>query len=98
MTFFTRYQSSQEQFTDSFCPTNDPCGSTRCVQIYKDGLGAWGGNNDDDHDLVSNQTHMHSGDLTKMTMWTRAYFEVGFQKHPKSLTIYMIFQRPADVH
>jgi len=54
----TDYEGMKVQFEKAFCPGNDPCGSTRCVQIYKDGLDAW------------------AGDLTKQTMWTRAYFEM----------------------
>ena len=42
----------QEQFKKSFCGPpafNDPCGSTRCVDIYRDGPdGAWPASNDDD--------------------------------------------------
>jgi len=53
----TDYEAMKEQFYDSFCP-NNPCGSTACVKIYKDGISAW------------------AGDLTKQTMWTRAYFEM----------------------
>ena len=44
----------QEQFKKSFCGPpafNDPCGSTRCVDIYRDGPdGAWPASNDDDDD------------------------------------------------
>ena len=44
----------QEQFKKSFCGPpafNDPCGSTRCVDIYRAGPdGAWPASNDDDDD------------------------------------------------
>ena len=41
----------QEQFKKSFCGSNDPCGSTRCVDIYRDGPdGSWPASNDDDDD------------------------------------------------
>ena len=41
----------QEQFKKSFCGSNNPCGSTRCVDIYRDGPdGSWPASNDDDDD------------------------------------------------
>jgi len=55
------YEKMKEEYKKSWCPGNNPCGSTRCVQIYKDGLDAWAGAPDE---------------MKKMTMWTRAYFEM----------------------
>ena len=81
----------QEQFKKSFCGSNNPCGSTRCVDIYRDGPdGAWPASNDDDDDddawfasndddrdhHVSIHSCLHPGDLDTLTLWTRAYFEV----------------------
>jgi len=33
----TDYRNMTEQFKKSFCGSNVPCGSTRCVDIYRDG-------------------------------------------------------------
>jgi len=55
------YEKMKERYKRSWCQGNNPCGSTVCVKIYKDGLGAWAGADDE---------------MKKMTMWTRAYFEM----------------------
>jgi len=59
----TDYGNMKEQFKKSFCGPpafNDPCGSTRCVDIYRAGPdGAW-----------------PASDLDTLTLWTRAYFEM----------------------
>jgi len=55
------YEKMKKRFEDSWCPDNNPCGSTACVKIYKDGIDDWAGADDE---------------MKKMTMWTRAYFEM----------------------
>merc|ERR1711962_787990 len=55
------YEKMKERYKRSWCQGNNPCGSTVCVKIYKDGLGAWAGADDE---------------MKKMPMWARAYFEM----------------------
>jgi len=54
------YKEMKEKFKASFCPNNNPCGTTACVDIYTAGpAGTW-----------------PADDLYKLTLWTRAFFEI----------------------
>ena len=79
----------KEAFYASFCPGNSPCGSTACVDIYKAGPdNVWpSGLPHDDASIVDNDHKWHLvdlelfspiDDLDKLTLWTRAFFEVKF--------------------
>ena len=75
-------------------PFNSPCGSPACIDIYTAGPdNVWPSghdgagdcinhvdldNDDDDINIVSPDKVYSSDDIDKLTLWTRAFFEVKF--------------------